>query len=245
MSHLLPEYLSVVPGGYRDEVQQRLSERYPDIPIKIDSDGINALASADVDAALVCGAGTVAFRKDGENSFKKIAGWGSRFGDPGSGYSFGCQAVYAALSYEDGVISSPNIYCILKQRTGEADIRCAFASKSPVSEIAELASAVFEAYAQGDDIAKEIIYSEMKKLALIVNAACPKGGSIVMCGGINKHYGDITMPILKEFIADGIEFVLPKLPPIYGACREACRRFGIEKGEAFFENFFEDYIRLE
>ena len=61
-------------GGHLEEVISRLSERYPDVPIKIDYDVVNALASADVDAALIFDTGTVAIRKESEDRFRKIGG---------------------------------------------------------------------------------------------------------------------------------------------------------------------------
>lgn len=230
-------------GGHLEEITHRLCEHYQNIPIRIDSHGVNALASAEGDAALICGTGTVILKRDESDSYHKIGGWGHIFGDPGSGYSFGREAVYAALSYEDGVIDSPTIYCILKEKMGISKIRGEFTNVS-VTKIAELANVIFEAYEQNDPIAIEIVESEMKKLAPLVNCSCPDGGCVILCGGINEYHNHITLPVLRKYISSDISFVLPKLPPIYGACNEACRIFGVAQDEHFFENFYKDYRKL-
>lgn len=228
-------------GGHLPEVQKALSERYSDIPIQIDSDGVNALLSADGDAAMICGTGMVFLRHEPDGGYKKIGGWGYRFGDYGSAYNYGREAVSCAMAYEDGVNASAYIYSALKEKTGHAKIRGGFGSSTGIAYIADQASVIFDAYDKGDPFANEIIHSEMRSLARVAMGVCPEGGRIIACGGINERYGHITLPILAEYIPDNIEFVIPKLPPVYGACREACKRFGVDVGEDFFENFLNDY----
>ena len=231
-------------GGMLDEVVKQLSERYKDIPIQIDSDGVNALLSADGDAAMICGTGMVFFRHEPDGGYKKIAGWGHAWGDYGSAYNFGRQAICAARAYEDGIESSPLLYAMVKENLATQSITESMRALKDVSLIAKKASILFDAYTQGDAYAEEIIHHEMKTLARIVKNVLPKGGKIIAGGGINQHYGQITLPILKQYVPENIEFVLPKLPPIYGACREACRRYGVQCDEEFFNNFSTDYANM-
>ena len=231
-------------GGLLDEVAKKVSERYKNIPVQIDSDGVNALLSADGDAAMICGTGMVFFRHEKDGGYKKIAGWGHAWGDFGSAYNFGRQAICAARAYEDGVESSPLIYELVKENLKTQSIKESMKGLKDISLIAEKAWVIFNAYTQGDPYAAEIIHNEMKTLARIVKSVCPEGGKIIACGGVNQHYGTITLPILKQYVPKNIEFILPELPPIYGACREACRRFGVQCGKDFFENFFADYTKL-
>ncbi|MBE6606020.1 MAG: XRE family transcriptional regulator [Ruminococcaceae bacterium] len=231
-------------GGLLDEVYKKLSEIYPDIPIHIDSDGVNALLSADGDAAMICGTGMVFFRHEPNGSYKKFAGWGHEFGDYGSAYNYGREAICAARAYEDGVKLSSLIYSIMKENLGAQTIKAGTNELKDVSEIAGKAYIIFEAYKQNDPYAEEIIHSEMKRLARVVQSVCPKGGRIIACGGINQHYGNITLPILKQYVSENTEFILPALPPIYGACRAACRYFDIPTDEGFFKTFSSDYRKI-
>ena len=230
-------------GSLLDEVAKKLSERYGNIPIQIDSDGVNALLSADGDAAMVCGTGMVFFRHEPDGNYRKFAGWGHAWGDFGSAYNFGREAICQGKAYEDGLDASPLIYSMIKERLDVQSMRDSSKISREVSAVAGHACVIFEAYMQNDTHAKEIIHREMERLSQIVRGVCPSGGRIIACGGINRHYGNITLPILKQYVPDNIEFILPEAPPIYGACREACRRFGVPIGEEFGNNFISDYKR--
>jgi N-acetylglucosamine kinase-like BadF-type ATPase len=231
-------------GSMLEDIAKELSKRYPEITIHIDSDGVNALLSSDGDAAMVCGTGMVFLRREEGGGYRKFAGWGHDFGDFGSAYNFGRAAICEALAYEDGLDASPLIYLLIKEKTGAQRIRGVVNAMTDVSKIANLASAVFEAFDKGDKYAEQIIRDEEKKLGHIACGVCPNGGKIIACGGINRHFGNITLPILKEYVSKNIEFVLPKLPPIYGACREACRRFGVPTDQDFFKNFAFEYEKI-
>lgn len=231
-------------GNFLEEIVKKLSAKYPHIPIRIDSDGVNALLSDNGDAAMICRTGTVFIRHEPNGLYRTFAGWGYQFGDFGSSYNFGREAICAAMAYEDGVESSPLIYSHIKEKLDKQGVIEAMTGLKDVSSIAEKAYIIFEAYNQGDAYAEEIIHSEMKRLARIVKSVCPNGGKIIACGDINQHYGHITLPILAQYVSENIEFILPELPPIYGACREACRRFGVSIDEEFFNNFASDYRKM-
>lgn len=231
-------------GGLLDEVVKNLSEKYRDIPICVDSDGVNALRSADGDAAMILGTGSVFLRREPDGSYRKFGGWGHAWGDFGSAFNLGREAIIASLAYEDGVETSPLICALTKEKINAQSMRAYARSKPEVSLVAKHASVIFDAYRQNDPYAEQILRGEMKRLAATVRSVCPKGGRILACGGINEHYGDLILPILREYVPENIEFVLPSLPPIYGACREALRRFGVAQGKKFFENFSADYKRL-
>ena len=42
-------------------------------------------------------------------------------------------------------------------------------------------------------------------------------------------------------ICDDIEFIIPKLPPIYGACKQALIAADCEISEEFYDNFKKTY----
>lgn len=230
-------------GSRLDEILRRLAERYPKLSISIDSDAVNALSSADGDAALICGTGSIMLIRT-EDGYRRVGGWGSRLGDPGSAYNLGRAAIRAAYAYEDGISSDPLLYRMVIEKTGERRIRGRFVDKS-VAYIASLASVIFDALRVGDETAQDIINEEMRELASVINSACPQGGRVNACGGMIEHFGDITLPLLKKHARSDITFIFPKLPPIYGACVECCSRMGIQRSEDFFEVFEEEYRKLQ
>lgn len=227
-------------GSNLDKVKAILDEKYSGIKIFIDSDGVNAIASGDGDAALICGTGSIMLIRDGDG-FKRIGGWGARFGDPGSAYNFGREAIISAHAWEDGVTDDGMMHALLMEHLHLHKLRGSGLSAVPVAKIGELASVVFRAYALGNKRAADIIDTEMRALSQIIRAACPDGGRIVACGGIIEHYYEVLVPILKKYVGDDINFIIPELPPIYGAAVECCRRMNIKKTDSFFENFKKTY----
>ena len=115
-----------------------------------------------------------------------------------------------------------------------------------VSEIAMLSTSVFAAYRMGDAAAGEILENEMGALAFLIDATCKLAGNRVnLCGGVMEHHSDVLIPILRGYVSSEIQFVLPKLPPIYGACVECCSRMEIPMDERFAEVFEQDYVSLK
>ncbi len=232
-----------IAGNNYDELTQGLKHRYPNIDVRVDSDGVSALFSAEGDVALICGTGSILLKKDGEK-IKTVGGWGHYYGDPGSAYNFGRAAIKNALLYEDGGDASAYLYTQLKNRMGIKESFLIEATKTSVANIARQALVVFEGYKMGDKVAEEIIEDQMKQLNVLINVACPKGGKVVACGGMMEHHSEIIIPILKKYVKDNVEFVIPKLPPIYGSCKACFDLFKFKEGEDFFNNFYTDYKTL-
>ncbi len=235
-------FLGIAGGNYK-ALLSGLKERYPNINIRIDSDGLSALYSAEGDVALICGTGSILLRKIGDE-FKTIGGWGHRYSDPGSAYNFGREALRVGLLYEDGGDTSTFIYCLTKEKAGITTTFLEEAPKMSVANVAKLAHIIFEAYKSGDKEASIILNNEMRELAKLISVACPNGGRIIACGGIMEHFNDIIIPCLKKHVPDNIEFVLPELPPIYGSCKACFELFSVQASENFFENFYKEYNSL-
>lgn len=232
-----------IAGENYDELKKGLEKRYPDIDIRVDSDGVSALFSAEGDVALICGTGSILLKKEGEH-FKTIGGWGYLYGDPGSAFSFGKEAIRVSLWYENGGETSQLIHVLLKERLNVKE-SFLLGAEINVANVARQASVIFEAYKMGDKIAEEIINKQMQELNQFIELACPGGGKIIACGGIFEHYGEIILPILKKHVRDNISFVLPTLPPIYGSCKACFDFFNVKEGENFYNNFYSDYTKRQ
>ena len=229
-------------GGSQNEIANVLSKYYSSIRFKVVSDGVNALSCAEGDAALICSSGSLLIAKS-ENGYRLFGGWGHRMGDAGSAYSIAREAIRNALAVEDGLVEQTMLYSILLEKLGMRKVHGELADV-PYAAIARHASVVFTAFLLGDPIAKRILENEMKALADMLNKACTiVGNRVIVCGGVMRAQHDILLPMLKEYIHRDICFVLPELPPVYGACLECCRFMEIEPSDNFFENFAEDYRR--
>lgn len=226
-------------AGKLEDLRNILSKRYPKIPLRIENDSINALYCADCDAALICGTGSILIIKDGEK-YRTVGGWGYRIGDPCSAYNFGIRAFKNAMQFEDGICADPTIHSLLTKKMGVFKIHGEFSGKSQ-SYIASMAPVIFDAFEQGNEIAKEIIDSEIKELSAIIAASVPDGAKIVAGGGIMSHFNKILIPRLKQAINKNVEFVLPDAPLVYGACVAGCHELGIETSKNFEDNFLNSY----
>lgn len=227
-------------GSKLGELQEQLSLRYPKLNIYVESDGLNALYCDHGDAALICGTGSILIIKDGDG-IRRVGGWGYRISDPGSGYNFGREALLACANHEDGIEESPVIHKKVCEHLKIPALRGARISRN-VSSVAALACLVFEAYREGDSQAAEIIRRQMKEVSQQINAACGAGTRLILCGGILENYRADLVPILREFVTN-VEFVLPTLPPVYGASVRCCHLSGITCGAEYKNQFTRDYQR--
>ena len=229
-----------IAGGRLREIERILQKKHPTIPFFVKSDAKNAFSSAEGDVALICGTGSILLYK-GEDGDRFKGGWGYRMGDPGSAYNIGRAAIRTCLSFEDGIGAASAIYPLVRERLECDLVHTGFADKS-VSEIAALSTAVFAAYRMGDSVAREILEGEMRELAPFIMSAAREGGPrVILCGGIMEHHADTLLPILRTYVSSAIDFILPSLPPVYGACIECCRHLGIEMEETFGKTFEGEY----
>lgn len=221
------------------EIEKQITSRYPGVPVFLASDAVNALMSAEADAAVIAGTGSIVITKN-EGGVRIIGGWGYRVGDPGSAYNFGREAVHIAFSHEDGVLCDELIYRLVLERLDITRLRTYTFGDKPASFIAGLSRIIFDAYALGSLEAARVLDREMADLSALIRAACPKG-RVVMCGGVMENCNGVLFPILKGHLGDSVELILPKLPPIYGAAVECCNRLGIPRSDDFCNNFSLDY----
>ena len=227
-------------GAHLEELRESLSRFYTGIQFHIDSDGVNALMCVeDADAAMILGTGSILLRPEGDG-FRRIGGWGYQLGDPGSAYNFGREACRATRAYKDGADLDPLIYSMVKERTSEEEFR-RLGAMAP-SRIAALAPVIFEADRLGDPRAEAIIQAQMRELAVFVRVCCPNGGKIAAVGGIVEHYSQRLIPLLSQLVGTDVKFVVPDLPPIYGACRACMKHYGITPADTFQTRFRQEYL---
>jgi len=175
--------------------------------------------------ALIIGTGIIAYAvKDGVK--KGIAGWGYLFDMGGSAYSFGRDAIYAALCSEDGTGKQTKLLSELTELFGKkpsealSDIYA-----GGMNKIAAAADAVFRAYEGGDSVAAEIIYKNCQEISRIIETSCKTIGNrkteVVIAGSMTK-YGNIIFPLIeKDLQGQGITIRTLSERPVLGALLRA------------------------
>lgn len=234
-------------GDNAQRVENFLKEHYPGIEIGVDTDGVNVLScntnAADC-MALICGTGSVLFAREKGIKYR-VGGWGYLFDEAGSAYDIGRDAVRAVLAQLDSM-GTETVLTELLATEMKTDIWSALGKlyREGKAYIASLAPIVFEAYTMGDRVAMEIVQKNAERLALLVETAMKQyqcGNQVVACGGLIEHYRDILIPYMKKELTEKVEFLIPDVPPVFGACVEGCRRVNLLPDRGFCKAFSRSY----
>ena len=231
-------------GNYGERLSASLKKAYPQAKIKVQSDAFNLFGIYDeAEVALISGTGSVAFVKTGEE-YKRLGGWGHLFDSAGSAYDIGRAAIVGALSEEDARKEPSKISLLLREKTNASSVWEHIDSlyRGGKSYIASFASLVFEAYAEGDSKAFQIIDENAKALAELLNKAVNLYGVkpiAIASGGLFEHFSDILISHIKRY--SEVKVLVSDLPPIYGASRKACEKLSSEESDGFYQNFKKTY----
>ncbi len=173
------------------------------------NDARNAVAASLDDGdgiTVIMGTGSIAYAKQG-SSLYRIGGYGYLFGDMGSGFAIGRDAILAALQYEDGSGENTLLHEYIKEVRGtESVLECIdLFYKEGKKEIAKYAPLAIKACAAGDTKAKKIITENLSAIAALIKGGAKKlsGDTIkvVLCGGLTAAE-DVILPILSSLLQD-------------------------------------------
>lgn len=191
------------------------------------NDAKNAVAASlgrDDGVSVIMGTGSIAYAKLGE-VFYRIGGYGYLFGDAGSGFAIGRDAILAALQYEDGMGKNTAIYSMVKEKCqGETVLsKIDLFYEKGKREIAQYAPIVFDAFALGDEVAKRILEKNISVIADMICAAGAKLESdtvkVSLIGGLTCR-SNIIIPLLNSFLeSDSVTYQISVCdkPPVMGA----------------------------
>ena len=159
----------------------------------------STLHGADVDrieripqVLILSGTGSCCFGRTREGRTAKIGGWGHILGDKGSGFEIGLRALKAVVYYldRDGEWSKLGQRILRKLVLNEPDDLIGWVQTAGKDQIASIAIEVFNAWAERDEIAADILEGAAHSLAGDA-ASCAgrlvKGGvpvQFVMAGGV-------------------------------------------------------------
>lgn len=121
---------------------------------------------------LVAGTGSVAWARERTGDAIRVGGWGREFGDEGSAFDLGRQAILAVLRGADGRDDEPGFAPALQDATGCADgaALATWARARPKHDIAALAPLVTHAADRGDARALELVDEALQALEAHVSA---------------------------------------------------------------------------
>jgi len=189
----------------------------PDAQVIIESDAfISSIGAIGIDPGilLIAGTGSIVIGRDKNRSMFRVGGWGPYFGDEGSGFWIGREAVRAALRSLDA--QSPAEFtdriCTALDLKSISEVVGAWAhGKLGVPDIAGLFPHVADFYPQ--DPSRQILMEAASHLRSLVEIAvkrvdvqdCRKS----LSGSVASH------PVMRELM--GITFEEPRHSPEWGA----------------------------
>ena len=206
---------------YKSALQSLL----PGAQIIIESDAFIASIGAigiDPGILLIAGTGSIVIGRDTERNMFRVGGWGPYFGDEGSGFWVGREAVSAALRSLDRQGSMEFAGRIARELglNSIPEVVSAWASaKLGVPDVAGLFPAVVAMYPE--EPAKSILTQAAAHLRAMVDIAARRVGAEdcrrSLSGSVASH------PVMRELI--GLSFEEPRHSPEWGAVIWARQHF--------------------
>ena len=241
-----------VNGKNAEIVHNYFKDRYfQHIPFSNAGDDLNAInvgvKNSPNGIAVIAGTGSnLMVKKDGVVlPNPQLSGWGYLFDNGASGFDFGRDAVIAAKNEINGTGKKTLITPMLEKRLqGPVFDSLKEIYSKGVHYVASLAPAVFDAYRQGDEVAKDIIDNQVLNVAKMINKGHELIGKDVdakvgLLGGIFAHEVDIFRPKLKKEIDSNLTINFPQESQIYGALMEAARNAGVPADSKFLNHYHE------
>lgn len=165
--------------------------------------------------ALIAGTGSICFGRSAEDVTARSGGWGHLFGDEGSGYALGRDALAAVAREWDGYGEKTLLTGLLASEmhlTTQREI-ISYAYGGDKSRIAALSRLVERAGRQGDKVALDIIEKNALEMTALVGAVAKRLGledtRVAMLGGMMEHD-----TLLRRGFCDALARVYPRITPV-------------------------------
>ncbi len=193
---------------------------------------------------LISGTGSIAYGRNSEGKIGRCGGWGTILGDEGSGFNIGIVAVRKVLQSYDGILPDTTLTEIVKKEFRLNDVTSVvskyYSGIITSTDIAALAPGVFKAADEGDNIARQIIYSAAAALSVLVENLIQRlclSRPVYLCftGGILENQKIMRDKVL-DLLQDSVKHVKKEFPPVIGAVITAMRKSGIEIDKKILSN---------
>jgi glucosamine kinase len=188
------------------EVLRRLGQRQP---IRVVKDALVALvagAPSGIGIVVVAGTGSIAYGVDPKGHEARAGGWGYLLGDEGSAFWLGHYAVRHAIRAADGRGVATTLYPLICEKLGVSEptelVEWFYDQELSRNRVADLASLVETASADGDEAAETLMDQASKHLASAARAVAdhldfPDPYPIVLAGGALKACPSLAPRITK------------------------------------------------
>jgi len=221
----LTERPNIVCGGFAgagrpDSVtfyRELLQSLIPEAQVIIESDAFIASIGAigiDPGVLLIAGTGSIVIGRDKERSMFRVGGWGPYFGDEGSGFWIGREAVRAALRSIDTQSSAEftqRVAAGLGLKSIAEVVGARASGKIGVPEIAGLFPEIVSMYPA--EPAKQILAEAAAHLRSLVEIATKRAGVEDCRKALSGSVA--TQPAIRALI--GLKFEEPRHSPEWGA----------------------------
>ena len=226
-------------GGPADK-QAILREVVPARKVIVTYDAPIALAGATAGqpgVVTIAGTGSIAFGRNAAGETARAGGWGFLFGDEGSGFDIGRQALRAALRFEEGWGPRTALHRALLDAAGAADANALmhrlYTPEWPRQRVAALAQLVDTVAQAGDTAARDILLNAAQQLATLAVSVRRRlfqaGETTLVCyiGGVFQS--GLLVERYRQLVEleDGTRCGPPRYNPAAGALLEAYRAAGL------------------
>lgn len=209
----------------RQWLQQVIAGIMPHARLAASSDYEIALVGAHGErrgVLLLAGTGSVAYGINSAGDTALVGGWGYLAGDEGGGYWLGMQALRSAIRHFDGRGPATTLTEALFEQHSlhtRAGIVAWLYGDHRISEVAALAPIVLEHSAQGDPIARQIVETAARELALMARAVYHRLGMehlpLMFSGSLlttRNSLSSLLCELMKQAALPS-----PRYPPVIGA----------------------------
>jgi N-acetylglucosamine kinase-like BadF-type ATPase len=198
---------------------------------RIENDAVVAWAGATrgrPGVVVIAGTGSIAYGRTGDGRAARAGGWGPLFGDEGSGFSLGRDAVVAALRAADGRGPATALGDLLARELGLAELADVVSvlrwHDAQPARLADLAPLVLRAAEAGDAVAGAIVTRAAADLAAMVGAVLarlglePRTALVAGGGSLLTQPTALRRALESALAARGVPALrLPDLPAAAGA----------------------------
>jgi N-acetylmuramic acid 6-phosphate etherase len=186
---------------------------------------------------VLSGTGSCCFGRTWDGKTAKVGGWGHILGDKGSGFEIGLRALKAVVYYydRDGAWSKLGQRILRKLLLNEPDDLIGWVQTAGKDEIASLTLEVFNAWAQRDKIAADILEGAAQSLAgdaaSCAGALVKEGAPVqfVLAGGVllnQPRFAKKVAALLRQLWSNAIVTPL-KRESVWGAVKLAKRQLQV------------------
>jgi N-acetylglucosamine kinase-like BadF-type ATPase len=172
---------------------------------------------------LLAGTGSLAYGVNAAGQSALVGGWGYLMGDEGSGYWLGSQALRAVVRMVDRRGQRTTLYDAVLNTLNVSDpldlIPWLYGESPRVREVARLAPLVLDCAAQGDSLARDLVETGARELALAVRAVVHQlalhGQQPAFTGSLLNAPNPLSMRVCQLLGMPAIP--VPHYTPVIGA----------------------------